>query len=119
MTSIGKSQARTDALDKVTGKAMYSGDLNNPDQLHLKILFAGRPHAIVKKINTKKAYDLDGVLLVLTAKDVPNNEYGLQIPDQPVLCGPGSDVRWTLFSTRVTRRAGRQSGPKRWGHRCR
>ena len=95
MTSIGKSQARTDALDKVTGKAMYSGDLNNPDQLHLKILFAGRPHAIVKKINTKKAYDLDGVLLVLTAKDVPNNEYGLQIPDQPVLCGPGSDKPFT------------------------
>ena len=52
MTSIGKSQARTDALDKVTGKAMYSGDLNNPDQLHLKILFAGRPHAIVKNNET-------------------------------------------------------------------
>lgn len=27
---------------------------------------------------------------VLTAKDVPVNEYGLQTPDQPVLCGPGS-----------------------------
>jgi CO/xanthine dehydrogenase Mo-binding subunit len=26
----------------------------------------------------------------LTAKDVPVNEYGLQLPDQPVLCGPGS-----------------------------
>jgi CO/xanthine dehydrogenase Mo-binding subunit len=37
------------------------------------------------------------VAAVLTAKDVPVNEYGLQIPDQPVLCGPpafkeGSDV---------------------------
>ena len=27
---------------------------------------------------------------VFTARDVPRNEYGLIIPDQPVLCGPGS-----------------------------
>jgi CO/xanthine dehydrogenase Mo-binding subunit len=27
---------------------------------------------------------------VFTAKDVPVNEYGLIMPDQPVLCGPGS-----------------------------
>jgi CO/xanthine dehydrogenase Mo-binding subunit len=27
---------------------------------------------------------------VFTAEDIPVNEYGLQIPDQPVLCGPGS-----------------------------
>ena len=30
-------------------------------------------------------------MAVFTAKDVPVNEYGLQIKDQPVLCGPGSD----------------------------
>ncbi len=29
-------------------------------------------------------------LAVFTAKDVPVNEYGLIMPDQPVLCGPGS-----------------------------
>ena len=91
MKSIGKSQARIDALDKVTGRALYSGDLSNPNQLHLKILFSERPHAIVKSIDTQKATALDGVLKVLTAADVPNNEYGLQIPDQPVLCGPGSE----------------------------
>ena len=28
---------------------------------------------------------------VWTARDVPNNEYGLNIFDQPVLCGPGSN----------------------------
>lgn len=33
---------------------------------------------------------MDGVVTVLTASDVPNNEYGLIMPDQPVLCGPGS-----------------------------
>jgi len=92
MNSIGQSHQRIDALDKVTGKAEYSGDISAPDQLHLKILFAGRPHAIVKSIETQQAAALDGVLLVLTAADVPVNEYGLQINDQPVLCGPGSKI---------------------------
>ena len=92
MSAIGKSHQRIDAFDKVTGKAEYSGDISAPDQLHLKILFAGRPHAIVKSIDTQQAAALDGVILVLTAADVPVNEYGLQINDQPVLCGPGSTI---------------------------
>ena len=91
MSEIGKSYRRIDALDKVLGKADYSGDLVMPDMLFMKILFAGRPHAIVKSIDTSKASGLEGVVLVLTSNDVPVNEYGLQIPDQPVLCGPGSD----------------------------
>ena len=91
MPTIGKPLQRIDAVDKVTGKALYSGDLNRPDQLTMKIRFAQRPHAIVKSIDTSAAEALDGVFAVFTAKDVPVNEYGLQIPDQPVLCGPGSD----------------------------
>lgn len=90
MGAIGISHKRIDALDKVTGKAVYPGDIHLPNSLSMKILFAGRPHAIVKEINTAKAIALEGVVLVLTAADVPSNEYGLQIPDQPVLCGPGS-----------------------------
>jgi CO/xanthine dehydrogenase Mo-binding subunit len=97
---IGKSVTRLDAAGKVTGESLYPGDINLPEQAHMKILFAGRPHAIVKKIETHQAEALPGVLAVFTAKDVPNNEYGLIMPDQPVLCGPGSNklygerVRW-------------------------
>ncbi len=94
MSSIGKSQNRIDALDKVTGKADYSGDLVLPDMLSMKLLFAGRPHALVKSIDISQAAALEGVVLVLTAKDVPVNEYGLQIADQPVLCGPGSGIEY-------------------------
>jgi CO/xanthine dehydrogenase Mo-binding subunit len=56
----------------------------------MKIRFSGKPHAIVKEIDTTRASAVDGVALILTAEDVPCNEYGLQISDQPVLCGPGS-----------------------------
>jgi len=94
MSSIGISYKRVDALDKVTGKADYSGDLVLPEMLSMKLLFAGRPHAIVKSIDTKKAAALEGVVLVLTAVDVPKNEYGLQVADQPVLCGPGSGIEY-------------------------
>ncbi|MBU1662754.1 MAG: molybdopterin-dependent oxidoreductase, partial [Chloroflexi bacterium] len=90
MTSIGKSATRIDVLDKVTGQALYPGDINMPHQAHAKILFAGRPHAIVREIDTRAAESLEGVVAVFTAKDVPVNEYGLILPDQPVLCGPGS-----------------------------
>lgn len=97
---IGKSVTRLDAASKVTGEALYPGDINLPEQAYMKILFAGRPHAIIKKIDLDKAAAVPGVIAIFTAKDVPNNEYGLIMPDQPVLCGPGSNkpyaerVRW-------------------------
>ena len=56
----------------------------------MKILFANRPHAIIRTIDTSQAETMAGVLAVYTARDVPVNEYGLIMPDQPVLCGPGS-----------------------------
>ncbi len=91
MTDFGESIHRIDAYGKVTGQAQYPGDINYPDQVYMKVLFARVPHAIVRNINIAKAEKLEGVLAVLTAKDVPNNEYGLISSDQPVLCGPGSN----------------------------
>jgi CO/xanthine dehydrogenase Mo-binding subunit len=90
MTSIGQSAARVDALGKVTGETLYPGDIDRPGTAAMKILFAGRPHAIVRSIDTAEAAAVPGVLAVFTAADVPVNEYGLIMPDQPVLCGPGS-----------------------------
>ncbi len=91
---IGKESQRIDAFDKVTGKALYPGDINLPHQAHAKVLFSAKPHAVIRGIDTSEAEKVPGVLLVLTAKDVPNNEYGLGIADQPVLCGPGSNKKY-------------------------
>ncbi len=90
MSLIGKSVPKIDAREKVTGEAHFPGDIDRPDQAYMKILFSGRPHAIVRSVDTSAAEAISGVLAVLTAKDVPVNEYGLIMPDQPVLCGPGS-----------------------------
>ena len=95
MTVIGKSIQRVDARGKVIGETLYPGDINIPNQLYLKILFAGRPHAILRSIDTSQADALPGVIATFTAKDVPINEYGLIFNDQPVLCGPGSGKPYT------------------------
>jgi CO/xanthine dehydrogenase Mo-binding subunit len=88
---VGTSVTRIDARAKVTGEARYPGDFVMEDMLHAKILFAGRPHARVLRVDTIEAEAVPGVVTVFTAEDVPVNEYGLQTSDQPVLCGPGSD----------------------------
>ncbi len=88
MNSIGQSILRTDAVAKVTGATLYPGDLVMEDMAHAKILFARRPHARIRRIDTSQAEQAPGVIAVFTSKDVPVNEYGLIINDQPVLCGP-------------------------------
>ncbi len=89
--TIGQSTRRVDAQAKVTGQALYPGDLAMPGMLHMKVLFANRPHARILSIDTSQAEACTGVVAVFTARDVPVNEYGLMMNDQPVLCGPGSD----------------------------
>jgi CO/xanthine dehydrogenase Mo-binding subunit len=91
MTSVGESVQRIDALGKVTGQTLFAGDITLPEQCMVKILFANRPHARITRLDTSQAEALPGVLAVYTAKDVPNNEYGLIMNDQPVLCGLGSN----------------------------
>lgn len=88
--AIGQSILRTDAHGKVTGQTHYPGDIDLPGQLWAKILFSERVHARIRSIETSAALAYPGVIAVLTAADVPKNEYGLIMPDQPVLCGPGS-----------------------------
>ncbi len=90
--NIGQSVSRVDARAKVTGEAAYPADLVMEDMLQAKVLFAGRPHARILAIDTMEAEAVPGVVTILTAKDVPVNQYGLQTADQPVLCGPGGSI---------------------------
>ncbi|MBX3001075.1 MAG: xanthine dehydrogenase family protein [Caldilineaceae bacterium] len=99
MRAVGSSFQRIDAVDKVTGVAAYPGDIDIPGQAWMKTVFAGVAHARIRRMDTRRAEAAPGVIAVFTAKDVPVNEYGLIMPDQPVLCGLGSTpqaevVRW-------------------------
>lgn len=92
---IGTSAKRLDAHGKVTGETPYPGDINLEGQAWLKIKFSDRAHARVVRVDASKARALDGVLAVFTSEDVPMNEYGLVMKDQPVICGPGGNKRGT------------------------
>lgn len=89
---VGTNARRIDAPGKVTGQTLYPGDIVYPEMLHMATLFSDRPHARILSLDTSAAEAGPGVVAVFTAKDVPVNLYGLQLKDQPVLCGPGSDV---------------------------
>ncbi|MGA2461964.1 MAG: xanthine dehydrogenase family protein molybdopterin-binding subunit [Candidatus Bathyarchaeia archaeon] len=82
--TIGKSVPRIDALEKVTGRAMYIDDLKFSDVLYGKILRSPHAHAKIKRIDTSKAEALLGVRAVVTGKDAPFRG-GEAIRDQPFL----------------------------------
>lgn len=68
---VGKSVKRSDTLEKVTGTAVYAGDIILPGMLHGKIKRCEIAHARIKSIDTSKALALKGVKAVLTHENVP------------------------------------------------
>lgn len=82
---------RVDAAGKVDGSTRFPADLTPERLLHGKVLFSNQPHARMVSLDTRAAAAHPGVVTILTAADVPVNEYGLIMPDQPVLIGLGSD----------------------------
>jgi 4-hydroxybenzoyl-CoA reductase subunit alpha len=73
---IGKPTAMVDAAEKTTGSGKYTDDLSLPGMLVGKILHSPYPHARIRKINTRRAEKLDGVVAVAVGTDAPN-PYGI------------------------------------------
>jgi selenium-dependent xanthine dehydrogenase len=92
---IGHSQIRPDAVEKVTGDAIYTDDLVFDNMLFASARRAGVPHAILKKLDVSKAKELPGVVAVLTADDIPaEHNHGLVVYDWPVMVGIEERVRY-------------------------
>ena len=66
---IGTRPIRHDGLEKVTGKAVYSGDVQLPNMSHGAILRSPYAHAKIKSIDTSGAEDVKGLFAVVTGKD--------------------------------------------------
>jgi len=78
---IGKDFTAPDLVGKVTGKAKYAEDFRPAGMLFAKLLQSPMPHANVRKIDTRAALALKGVVAVLTADDVPK----IDPPQEPML----------------------------------
>jgi CO/xanthine dehydrogenase Mo-binding subunit len=81
LTVVGKPLNRRDALEKVTGKAQYSGDIKLPGMLYGKILGCPHPRARIIKIDTRRAEALPGVAAVLTKDNTQGwHTYWYKVP---------------------------------------
>jgi len=64
---VGTRPIRHDGVDKVTGRAQYSADINLPGLLHGKVLRSPHAHARIKSIDATRALALPGVRAVVTS----------------------------------------------------
>jgi xanthine dehydrogenase molybdenum-binding subunit len=95
LTNIGINQARPDAIEKVTGDAIFTDDLKFNGMLYARVKRAEIPHGILVNLNTDTAKSLSGVEAVLTAENIPgNHNHGIVIQDWPTIVGIGERVRY-------------------------
>jgi CO/xanthine dehydrogenase Mo-binding subunit len=87
---VGKSVNRADARQKVTGRALYVGNIEMPGMLHVAVLRSPHPHARIVRVEKSKAEFLPGVVAVLTGADIAampgvDPYFGPAFRDQPIL----------------------------------
>ncbi len=68
---VGQRVPRLDGAERVSGRAVYTADVQLPGMLWGKILRSPYPHARIKKIDVQKAEKIPGVWLVLTYENIP------------------------------------------------
>ncbi len=71
LKTVGHTTRRIDAVERVTGKAAYTGDIRLPGMLYARVLRSPHPHARVRSIDTSKAAALPGVRAVITHENAP------------------------------------------------
>ncbi|MCP4146207.1 MAG: selenium-dependent xanthine dehydrogenase [bacterium] len=92
---VGSSLPKYDAYDKAIGKNPFVDDLRFDGMLHSALKFSDHPRAKVLKIDTSDAENLDGVIRVFTATDIPGTRYnGLIVKDWPVMVIEGETTRY-------------------------
>jgi len=83
---VGKKTVRSDALDKLLGKARFTSDCIPRDTMVVKVLRSTMPHALLKRVDTSAAVKIPGLVSVLTGRDVTGeNQIGYAMPEQPFL----------------------------------
>jgi len=87
VTGVGKSVKHDSAPKHVSGEAVYVDDrLEFPNQLHVYARTSDRAHARILSIDTSPCYQIPGVAIAITAKDVPGQlDIGAVLPGDPLL----------------------------------
>lgn len=82
---VGQRIPRVDGTTKAAGSVTYCPDVYLPRMLWGKVLRSPYAHARILNIDTRKAEEIRGVMAVVTAKDAPEEPYGIFTKDMYVL----------------------------------
>ncbi|MGG6294105.1 xanthine dehydrogenase molybdopterin binding subunit [Leptolyngbya sp. AN02str] len=103
MSTVGKRNSHESAQGHVTGKAVYTDEQRLPaGMLSVWPVMAPHAHARITKIDVSLAYEVEGLVTVLTAEDVPGeNDTGVILHDEPLFPTEfvsywGQAIVWTV-----------------------
>ena len=81
---IGTARPRIDAPDKVTGATRYGADGSPQGVLHARLVLSAEAHARITGIERNAALEVQGVVAVLTAADLPLATTGTDRTAEPL-----------------------------------
>lgn len=91
---IGGRQQKYEAWETAVGRRPFVADLRFPGMVFGALRFSDHARAVVRRIGTKTAQAMPGVLRVFTAADIPGQRHtGLVVDDWPLLVAAGETVR--------------------------
>ena len=101
---INEEKAHESSIKHVSGQALYTDDiLETPGTLYGAIGWSKRAHAIIKKINLKEVEKSEGVVCVVTAKDIPGrNDVGPVYDGDPIFPKKAEYFGQPLFAVAAT-----------------
>src|SRR5690606_8991325 len=109
---VGLALPHESAALHVTGHALYTDDLvqRTPGALHAHPVCSPHAHARVTRLDPAPALEVEGVVRVLTAEDVPGVNDGGTKHDEPLfpeeVMFVGHAVCWVLAETLEAARCG-------------
>ena len=80
--TIGSRFVRPDAVEKVTGRAVYAADLQLAKMIYGVVVRSPYPHACIQSIDTSEAQKIPGVKAIVTGRDLDMGYYGIDLQDQ-------------------------------------
>jgi len=66
LKTVSEATTRIDARERVSGKAIYSGDVQLPGMLYARVLRSPHPHARILRIDASQALAMPGVKAVIS-----------------------------------------------------
>ncbi len=92
---VGTRYPKYDADNLVLGQSSFVADIKLDEMLHGALKFSDHPRAKVLSIDLRETEKIEGVVKIITARDVPGKRHsGLIIKDWPIMVNIGEETRY-------------------------